>query len=69
MTFQITRFSNISQTRTLEPGGTFTMGALNSSLYTGEVDYVNLPQDSVTYWTLPLTCEYILFMSITKFSY
>ncbi|KAF9785153.1 acid protease, partial [Thelephora terrestris] len=55
MAFQISRFSNISQARTLEPGGTFTMGALNSSLYTGDVDYVNLPQDAVTYWTLPLT--------------
>lgn len=58
MAFQITRFTNISQVRTLEPGGTFTMGALNSSLYTGDVDYVNLPSDAVTYWTLPLTCTY-----------
>lgn len=56
MAFQITRFSNISQARSLEPGGTFTMGALNSSLYTGTVDYVNLPSNAVTYWTLPLTC-------------
>jgi len=56
MAFQITRFTNISQVRTLEPGGTFTMGALNSSLYTGDIDYVNLPSDAVTYWTLPLTC-------------
>jgi len=58
MTFQITRFTNISQVRTLEPGGTFTMGTLNSSLYTGDIDYVNLPSDAVTYWTLPLTCTY-----------
>lgn len=54
MAFQITRFTNISQVRTLEPGGTFTMGAVNSSLYTGDIDYVNLPSDSVNYWTLPL---------------
>jgi len=55
MTFQITRFTNISQVKTLEPGGTFTMGTLNSSLYTGAIDYVDLPSDAVTYWTLPLT--------------
>ncbi|KAF9650149.1 aspartic peptidase A1 [Thelephora ganbajun] len=54
MAFQITRFSNISQARALEPGGSFTMGTLNSSLYTGDVDYVNLPSDAITYWTLPL---------------
>jgi len=62
MTFQITRFTNISQVRTLEPGGTFTMGALNSSLYTGAIDYVDLPSDAVTYWTLPLTCKYTSFI-------
>jgi len=59
MTFQITRFSNISQVRTLEPGGTFTMGTLNSSLYTGDIDYVDLPDDAVTYWTLPVTCKHL----------
>ena len=58
MTFQITRFSNISQVRTLEPGGTFTMGKVNSSLYTGDIDYVDLPDDAVTYWTLPVTCKH-----------
>ena len=67
MTFQITRFSNISQTRSLEPGGTFTMGALNSSLYTGDIDYVNLPQDAITYWTLPLTCTCMSFIYIVRF--
>lgn len=55
MTFQMTRFNNISQSRVLEPGGTFTMGTLNSSLYTGDVDFVNLPQDAVSFWTLPLS--------------
>lgn len=65
MTFQITRFNNISQVRALEPGGTFTMGALNSSLYTGDIDYVDLPSDAVTYWTLPLTTLTVQGNSIT----
>lgn len=67
MTFQMTRFSNISQVRTLEPGGTFTMGTLNSSLYTGAIDYVDLPQNAVTYWILPLICKYSLFVLIVGF--
>jgi len=58
MAFQITRFTNISQARSLEPGGSFTMGTLNSSLYTGDIDYVDLPEDAVNYWTLPLTCKH-----------
>ena len=62
MAFQITRFANISQARALEPGGTFTMGAVNSSLYTGAIDYVNLPSNAVTYWTLPLTCTFTTFI-------
>jgi len=65
MAFQITRFTNISQVRTLEPGGTFTMGTLNSSLYTGDIDYVNLPSDGVNYWTLPLTTLTVQGNSIT----
>ena len=46
--FQIIRFGNISQAGTLKPGGTFTMGALNSSLCTGDIDDVDLPEDAVT---------------------
>jgi len=65
MAFQITRFLNISQTRSLEPGGTFTMGTLNSSLYTGDIDYVNLPDNAVTYWTLPLTSLTVQGNSVT----
>lgn len=68
MTFQMTRFNNISQARALEPGGTFTMGALNSSLYTGAIDYVDLPSNAVTYWTLPLTCKHMHFVFITRLS-
>lgn len=55
MAFQLTRFVNQSNANALEPGGTFTMGATNSSLYTGDIDYVDVPSDAITYWTLPLT--------------
>ncbi|KAG6374739.1 aspartic peptidase domain-containing protein [Boletus reticuloceps] len=54
MGFHITRFIDDSNAQFLEPGGSFTMGFLNSSLYTGSIDY----QDLVTplgFWTLPLT--------------
>jgi cathepsin D len=59
MAFQLTRYNNDTQTQSLleDPsatevvnyGGTFTMGATNSSLFTGEIDYNPLP-DSGSYW-------------------
>ncbi|KAK2465711.1 hypothetical protein APHAL10511_002255 [Amanita phalloides] len=54
MAFYLTRFNNVSSAQTLEPGGSFTMGFANSSLYTGEIEYVSLPS-SGSYWILPLT--------------
>ncbi|KAI0272749.1 aspartic peptidase domain-containing protein [Gloeopeniophorella convolvens] len=55
MAFHLTRFLNESNTQELEPGGIFTMGTTNTSLYTGEIDYQSVPSDAVVYWTLPMT--------------
>lgn len=54
MAFQLTRYQNDSRAAALEPGGTFTMGNVNSSLYTGDIDYQDIPTSTPTYWTLPL---------------
>ncbi|KIM44828.1 hypothetical protein M413DRAFT_363610 [Hebeloma cylindrosporum] len=54
MAFQLTRFLNDSAVQTEEPGGSFTMGFTNSSLYTGDIDYVNMPVQG-SYWILPLS--------------
>jgi hypothetical protein len=55
MTFQLTRFVDESAADVLEPGGTFTMGFINESLYTGEIDYQPIPSGLETYWILPMT--------------
>ncbi|KIJ65164.1 hypothetical protein HYDPIDRAFT_131498 [Hydnomerulius pinastri MD-312] len=54
MAFQLTRFINATNAQPTEPGGTFTMGFTNSSLYTGNIDYQNVPS-TPTYWILPMT--------------
>ncbi|KAF8552734.1 acid protease [Imleria badia] len=54
MGFQLTRFVNDSSARPLEPGGSFTMGFVNSSLYTGSIDYQNLVT-TPSFWMLSLT--------------
>jgi hypothetical protein len=54
MAFQLTRYLNDSGVQTEEPGGSFSMGFTNSSLYTGDIDYVNMPVQG-SYWILPLS--------------
>ncbi|KAF8624021.1 hypothetical protein AX17_007227 [Amanita inopinata Kibby_2008] len=54
MAFQLTRFNNASSAQSLESGGSFSMGFTNSSLYTGDIEYLDLPV-SGSYWILPLT--------------
>lgn len=36
------------------PGGVFTLGGTNSSLYTGEIEFLNLAVSTPTYWLLSL---------------
>jgi hypothetical protein len=55
MAFFLTRYQNVSNPHSLEPGGSFTMGFTDSSLYTGTIEYTNIPSDSVAYWTLPMS--------------
>jgi cathepsin D len=36
-------------------GGVFTLGGTNSSLFTGDIDFVNMPSGAETFWLLSLT--------------
>ncbi|THH33413.1 hypothetical protein EUX98_g771 [Antrodiella citrinella] len=55
MAVQLTRFNNDTHASTLEPGGTFTLGATNSSLFTGNIDYQNIPSGAPGYWMQDIT--------------
>lgn len=55
MSFFLTRFIDIQGANTQEPGGEFMMGGTNSNLYTGDIDYVNIPDGQESYWLIPLT--------------
>ncbi|RDB15878.1 Cathepsin D [Hypsizygus marmoreus] len=54
MGFQLTRFINDTTARSLEPGGSFSMGFVNTTLFTGDIEYLELATDP-SYWILPLT--------------
>ncbi|RPD58766.1 acid protease [Lentinus tigrinus ALCF2SS1-7] len=55
MAFQLTRFVDIQNAQVLEPGGTFNLGAVNTSLYTGDIDYQSIPDGQEGYWIQELT--------------
>lgn len=54
MAFHLARYINDSDTRAVEPGGSFSLGSVNSSLYIGEIDYHSVPDGSVGYWVIPM---------------
>jgi len=55
MSFFLTRFNGDANAQTLEPGGAFTLGGTNSSLFTGDIDFVNIPSGvTPSFWLLPL---------------
>ncbi|KAG6845013.1 hypothetical protein H0H87_001534 [Tephrocybe sp. NHM501043] len=54
MAFHLTRYLNDSTSETLEFGGSLSFGFVNESLYTGEIEYLDLATTE-SYWILPLT--------------
>jgi hypothetical protein len=54
MAFYLTRFQNVTGANQQESGGVFTLGTTNSSLYTGDIDYQDIPSNFISYWTLPI---------------
>ncbi|KAI0312342.1 aspartic peptidase domain-containing protein [Amylostereum chailletii] len=56
MAFQLTNFRGYSEPSPLLPGGTFSLGAVNETLYTGQIDYQDMPPvDDRKHWILPLS--------------
>ncbi|KIJ20642.1 hypothetical protein PAXINDRAFT_165539 [Paxillus involutus ATCC 200175] len=54
MAFQLSRFLNDSHAGSLEPGGSLTMGYVNASLYTGSIDYQDIPGEA-SFWLQEIT--------------
>ena len=68
MAFHLTRMVNSSQARELEFGGTFTFGAVNNTLFTGDIDYQSIPSDAPGYWIIPVAGQIISCRSFDTFS-
>ncbi|EJU03860.1 acid protease [Dacryopinax primogenitus] len=55
MGFFLTRFINSSSPAILQPGGSFTMGFVDTTLFTGAIDWAGIPPGREGYWLLELT--------------
>lgn len=57
MGFWLNRQRNNPSASDVEFGGIFTLGGTNSSLYSGDIDFVNMPGTQRTFWLLSMTGE------------
>ena len=56
MSFYLTRYINDLSASANEPGGVLTLGGTNTSLYSGAIEYQNLPASNAnTYWLLEVS--------------
>jgi len=56
MSFFLDRLINVQNAQDEAPGGTFTIGGTNTSLFQGDIDFVNLPSGvQPSFWLLPVT--------------
>ncbi|RDB16308.1 Lysosomal aspartic protease [Hypsizygus marmoreus] len=55
MSFWMTRFRDVPTASEEEPGGVFTLGGTNSSLFTGDIEFLTMPTSTPTFWLLSLS--------------
>jgi len=56
MSFFLTRFDNVQNAQENEPGGVFTLGGTNTTLYSGEIEFNSMPSPNPqTFWLLSLS--------------
>jgi cathepsin D len=59
MSFWLTRFVNDNDAKAEEPGGVLTLGGRNTSLFTGDVQFLNMPSGvTPSFWLLEMSSAY-----------
>lgn len=55
MSFWLTRYLNNTDAQDTEPGGVLTLGGTNTTLYTGDIQFLDMPNSGEqSYWLLQL---------------
>jgi cathepsin D len=56
MAFYLTRFKDDFRAQQEEPGGVFTLGGVESTLFTGNIEFLAMPSSTPThYWSLTMS--------------
>jgi len=56
MSFWLTRFVNDDEAKSEEPGGVLTLGGTNSSLFTGDIEFLDMPSGvTPSFWLLQMS--------------
>ncbi|KAJ7933949.1 aspartic peptidase A1 [Mycena leptocephala] len=55
MSFWLTRFHGAKKPQEEEPGGSFILGGTNSSLFQGEIEFIDMTGPSDTFWLLSVS--------------
>ncbi|KAK6996857.1 acid protease [Favolaschia claudopus] len=66
MGFWLSRSTGTDNMKTEEPGGVFTFGGVNTSLYSGEIEFLDLTGPSSSFWSLEVSGQAINITSSTK---
>ncbi len=73
MSFWLTRFLDVSNPTDDEPGGVFTLGGTNSTLFTGDIEFLDLAAtssaNSATFWLLQMSSTSIVITWMILYSY
>lgn len=48
----LTRYIDVANASAVEPGGSLTFGYLNASLYSSEINYLDIPAGMESYWVV-----------------
>jgi len=55
MAFYLTRFMNDLSAQEAEPGGVFTLGGIDSTLFSGDIEFLEMPLGTPTFWLLSMS--------------
>jgi len=55
MAFYLTRFIDNPNAMEEEPGGVFTLGGTNSTLFTGDIEFLDMPLGTPSFWLLAMS--------------
>ena len=57
MSFWLTREQNNSKATAEEFGGVFTLGGINDTLHTGDIEFITMPVQTPSFWLLGLSSK------------